>query len=317
MISTLRVITLSPVLASEPVGADPDDPAIWVHPRLPEKSLVLGTNKTSAAEGGALYVFGLDGKIRQVLGGLDRPNNVAVSGSLAAVTERLQSRLRFFRITDTPRPLTDAGALPVFVGEKDDFAAPMGVAFYLRPRDKALFAIVGRKSGPANGYLEQWLLDTTKVTITGKLVRRFGSYSGKKEIEAIAVDEAAGLVYYADEGFGVRCWPADPDAPDAGRERRVFAQTGWKGDHEGIAFWGKFVVCTDQILGGSLHYGFEKNNPGTPRFVIRSGADETDGIEIYDKPLGKRFPHGILVAMNSNARNFLFYALPKLDSGLM
>ncbi len=310
MTNPLRVITLSPALATEPVGIDPDDPAIWVHPSQPEKSLVLGTNKTSAAEGGALYVFGLDGKIRQIVSGLDRPNNVAVSGSLAAVTERLKSRLRFFRISDTPRPLTDAGTLPVFVGDKDDFAAPMGVAFYLRPRDKALFVIVGRKSGPASGYLEQWRLSVSGARISGNLVRRFGNYSGKKEIESIAVDDAAGLVYYSDEGFGVRCWSADPDAPNANHERRVFAKTGWKGDHEGIAFWGKFVVCTDQILGGSLHYGFEKANPDTPRFVIRGGADETDGIEIYDKPLGKRFPHGLLVAMNSGPKNFLYYALP-------
>jgi 3-phytase len=306
----VRTIDLKPTVATEPVGTDPDDPAIWVHPRQPEKSLVLGTNKAAVSDGGALYVFGLEGKIRQVSPGLDRPNNVAVSGSLAVVTERLKSRLRFFRLADSEKPLTDAGALPVFVGEKGDFAAPMGVAFYLRPRDRALFAIVGRKSGPASGYLEQWQLQTTGAQVTGTLVRRFGSYSGKKEIESIAVDDAAGLVYYSDEGFGVRCWPADPAAPDANRERCVFAPTGWQGDHEGIAFWGKYVVCTDQITGGSLYYGFEKVNPKIPRFVIRGGADATDGIEIVDRPLGKRFPHGILVAMNSGPKNFLYYALP-------
>lgn len=306
----MKRIDLTPTVVTEPVGSDPDDPAIWVHPRQPERSLILGTNKTSAAEGGALYVFGLEGKVRQVFGGLDRPNNVAVRGSLAAVTERLKSQLRFFRIADTAKPLTDAGALPVFVGETGDFAAPMGLDFYLRPRDKALFVIVSRKSGPATGYLEQWRLDTRGVNVTGTLVRRFGSYSGKKEIESVAVDDAAGLVYYSDEGFGVRCWPADPDAPQANRERAVFARTGWKGDHEGIAFWGKYVVCTDQIVGGSLYYGFKKQSPATPHFVIHGGADETDGIEIVGKPLGKRFPHGILVAMNSGPKNFLYYALP-------
>ena len=306
----MRTIDLKPTVSTEPVGTDPDDPALWIHPRQPEKSLVLGTNKAAAAEGGALYVFGLDGKIRQVFGGLDRPNNVAVCGSLAAVTERLRSCLRFFRLSDSGKPLTGAGTLPVFVGEKGDLAAPMGIAFYLRPRDRALFVIVGRKSGPARGYLEQWQLQTTGAQVAGKLVRRFGSYSGKKEIESIAVDSASGLVYYSDEGFGVRCWPADPAAPDANRERCVFAQTGWQGDHEGIALWGKYVVCTDQIAGGSLYYGFEKGNPKTPHFVIRGGADETDGIDIFDRPLGHRFPHGLLVAMNSGPKNFLYYALP-------
>lgn len=309
----MRVLDLKPTVSTEPVGNDPDDPAIWVHPRQPERSLILGTNKTSAAEGGALYVFGLDGKVRQVFGGLDRPNNVALRGSLAAVTERLKSQLRFFRIADTRQPLTEAGALPVFIGEKDDFAAPMGIDFYLRPRDQALFVIVSRKSGPAIGYLEQWRLDTKGAKITGTLVRRFGSYSGKKEIESVAVDDAAGLVYYGDEGFGVRCWPADPDAPQANRERAVFARTGWKGDHEGIALWGDSVVCTDQLPSESLYYGFKKESPAPPHFMIRGGADATDGIEIVGQPLGKRFPHGILVAMNSTARNFLIYALPDIS----
>ncbi|MCX6365994.1 MAG: phytase [Armatimonadetes bacterium] len=134
MTSALRMIDLKPTVATEPVGTDPDDPASWVHPRQPEKSLVLGTNKTSAAEGGALYVFGLDGKIRQVFGGLDRPNNVAISGSLAVVTERLKSRLRFFRITDSPKPLTDAGALPVFVGDWGPVASGASLP---RPAGKA------------------------------------------------------------------------------------------------------------------------------------------------------------------------------------
>jgi len=307
----LRVLDLKPVVATQPVANDPDDPAIWVHPLKPESSLVLGTNKVSAAEGGALYVFGLDGKIRQIFSGLDRPNNVDVSGSLAVVTERLKSQLRFFRITDSPKPLVEAGALRVFVGEVGDFAAPMGVAFYQRPHDKALFVVVSRKSGPKEGYLEQWRLNSVGTNITGKLIRRFGSYSGKKEIEAIAVDAAEGLVYFADEGFGIRCWPADPDVPDANRERSVFARSGWKGDHEGIALWGDYVVCTDQIPGGSLYYGFAKSNPTQPEFVIRGGADDTDGIEICALPLGQRFPNGILVAMNSGAKNFLYYALPR------
>jgi len=306
----MRVLDLRPTGSTEPVGTDPDDPAIWVHPKHPERSLILGTNKTSAKEGGALYIFGLDGKIRQVYPGLDRPNNVDVCGDLAAVTERLRSQLRFFRVSEGSRPLMGAGSLRVFLGEKDEWAAPMGVAFYERPRDKALFVIVGRKSGPASGYLEQWLLSAAGTEVTGTFVRRFGNYSGKKEIESIAVDSQAGLVYYSDEGFGVRVYKADPDATEADREVRVFAQSGWKGDHEGIAFWGEYVVCTDQLPRQSLYYGFEKSNPTAPRFVLRGGADETDGIDIFAQGLGSRFPHGILVAMNSAAKNFLLFALP-------
>ena len=68
-------------VATAPVTDDADDPAVWVHPSDPARSLIIGTNKV-AAPAGALVVFGLDGKIRQTIAGLDRPNNVDVEYGL-------------------------------------------------------------------------------------------------------------------------------------------------------------------------------------------------------------------------------------------
>ena len=39
---------------------DSDDPAIWLYPTDPSKSLIIGTDKD---EDGALYVFDLNGTI--------------------------------------------------------------------------------------------------------------------------------------------------------------------------------------------------------------------------------------------------------------
>ena len=55
------------------------------------------------------------------------------------------------------------------------------------------------------------LSDSGKGFLEAKLVRKFGNYSGKKEIESIAVDNENGYVYYSDEQFGVRKYYADPD----------------------------------------------------------------------------------------------------------
>ena len=44
-----------------------------------------------------------------------------------------------------------------------------------------------------------------------------------------------------------------------------------------------------------------------PLKVVRGGADSTDGLEIVSRPLGPKFPAGIMVAMNSSGRNFLIY----------
>jgi hypothetical protein len=110
--------------------------------------------------------------VRQRVTGIDRPNNVDVRGDLAAVTERLKSRVRLFNVSESG--VTEAGSFPVFEGQQGPAAAPMGIALYRRPRDGALFAVVGRKNGPASGYLWQYRIEGTKAT----KVREFGNFSG-------------------------------------------------------------------------------------------------------------------------------------------
>ena len=150
------IVDIRPSLATEPTGGDADDPAVWINPRDSSKSLILGTNKAAAPQG-ALVVFGMDGRVRQRVEGIDRPNNVDIEGDLAVVTERLKSGLRLFRVTESG--VTQIAFAPVFEGQKGPAAAPMGIALYKRPSDGVLFAIVGRKTGPAEGYLWQYRIE--------------------------------------------------------------------------------------------------------------------------------------------------------------
>jgi 3-phytase len=328
------VLDIRPVVTTDPVGDDPDDPAIWVHPSDPERSLILGTDKTAAPRGG-LYVFGLDGKVRHKITGLDRPNNVdveyglMVSGrriDIAVLTERYQRQLRIFRIDPEESVLSDisaGGGLPVFQGQPGEQAAPMGIALYRRPRDGAIFAIISRKTGPRDAYLWQYRLEHDSAgKVKATKVREFGRFSGRGEIEAVAVDDALGYVYYADEGDGIHKWHADPDHPDSSRELMHFGRDGFKADREGIAIYAKsdgtgYIVCTDQLEGNSEYRVYRREGkPGSPHdhsevvAVIRGGADSTDGIEVTSAGLGPRFPQGLFVAMNSGGRNFLLYLFP-------
>ena len=68
---------LAPARQTAQVPNDPDDPAIWIHPTDPSKSLIFGTDKVPAK--GGLYVFGLDGSQKAAFTPLDRPNNVDVA----------------------------------------------------------------------------------------------------------------------------------------------------------------------------------------------------------------------------------------------
>jgi 3-phytase len=146
---------IKPLRATEPLPQDVDDPAVWINRKDPSKSLLLGTMKVASPDG-ALAVFGLDGKVRQLLKGPNRPNNVDVEYGLdvdasptdiAVVTERMGRRLRAYAIAADGSGLRDisSGQMPILAGATGDEGAPMGIALYRRPKDGAIFAIVSPK----------------------------------------------------------------------------------------------------------------------------------------------------------------------------
>lgn len=322
-------VSVIPALFTDKVSGDPDDPAVWIHPTDPARSLIVGTNKV-AAPNGALVVFNLEGKTVQTIGGLARPNNVDVEygfplagrlADIAVATERHERRLRVFEFTGNDGKLEEVssgGGIPVFEGQVGEQGAPMGIALYKRPRDGDVFAIVGRKTGPVEGYLWQYRLERDGAgKVRGTKVREFGKFSGSAEIEAIAVDDELGYVYYADESCCIRKYHADPDRPDASAELAQFGQTGFAGNREGIAIYARrngtgYVLCTDQIKGNSQYRIFRRegvvgnlHDHSEVLKVVEAGADSTDGIETVAAGLGPRFPNGMLVAMNSAGKNFM------------
>ena len=163
--------------------------------------------------------------------------------------------------------------------------------------------MVSQKKSPSTLPLTRYRLREAAGRVVGEKVGTLGSYSGKKEIEAIAVDARRGRVYYGDETFGVRVW-------ERGREIGVLGRD-FRADHEGIAVFGNYVACTDQIplaQGGSRLHVFDQRTL-KPVAAFETGADETDGIEIEPRGLGSRFPAGLFVAMNSGSKNFRLYDL--------
>jgi len=324
--------TVIPVaIATDAVSEDADDPAIWINHSQPDASLILGTNKADSP-GGALVVFGLDGRMRQRVAGLDRPNNVDVEYGLslgggpvdvAVVTERNRRRLRVFVIPPEGTPLVDIsspGGTSVFGGEEGERAAPMGIGLYKRPRDHAVFAVVSRKAGGPRGYLWQYRLeDDGNGRVRAIKVRELGTTAIGAEVEAVAVDDANGLVYYAEENRGIHKWHADPAAPGADHELALFGRRGFQGDREGLALYspaqgGSFLVACDQIKGHSHYLAYARERAQDPPetaptlvTTVEGGADDTDGIDATAEPLGSAFPHGMLVAMNSSGRNFFIY----------
>lgn len=315
------VKVFEPKVITQKVRYDAEDPAIWVHPSDPEQSIVFGTDKETE---GAVYAFNLEGQIivNKCINGIKRPNNVdveygfalanGVKTDLLVFTERERSMLRVYSVPDM-QPL-DQGGFPVFEGEPaGDFSAPMGVALYKKPSSGVIYAVVGRKNGPMDGtYLWQYQFGLDSVgLVRATEVRRFGRFSGTKEIEAIAIDDLEGYVYYSEEMVGIRKYYADPDKSND--ELALFGQDGFTKDIEGIALLdnpnGGFILVSDQQA-QSLRV-FQKE--GNHEFIraIRYSALETDGIELSTLSFGNVFPKGMLVAMSDDA-TYHFYSLTDL-----
>ena len=316
--TTIKENALKPAIVTQETAYDTDDPAIWINGKDTAASLIIGTDK---ATNGGLYVFNLEGKIVNKVLGLKRPNNVDIAYGLllggvptdiAVVTERETNKIRIFRLPDMAP--VDNGGIPVF--EKETLQSPMGIALYTRPSDNAVFAIVGRKTGPADGYMWQYRLqDNGSGMVQGTVVRKFGKYSGKKEIESIAVDNKLGYVYYSDETVGVRKYIADPDKND-NRELALFATDGFTSDHEGISIYPLsdstgYLLVSNQQANSFMVYRREgeKGNPQLHKLVAEVPVStlESDGSEVTAVSLGSKFPKGLLVAM-SNGKVFHYYS---------
>lgn len=297
---------LAPSLVTEAVAYDADDPAIWVC-KSSERSLILGTDKKEKV--GGLFVFDLSGKIVQVVKGLDRPNNVDVqygfslssrTVDLAVVTERGQKRLRVFAIDRGSGRLTDvSGNTGVFVNRTDSSAVPMGISV-----SRKFVAIVSPKSGPTKGYLASYQLVERQGRVDTVPVQDFGLFSGAGEIESVFVDDDTSTVYYSDEGKGLG---RTKGLFDGRPLTDLFATTDYQGDREGLAAHSKYLLSSDQIANNTRLHVYERKWPNGPVCVLQSAADQTDGLDATSNPLGKQFPQGILVMMNSAGKNFQIY----------
>lgn len=317
-LAPVRKDALKPEVVTQALPHDTDDPAIWINPTDASKSIIIGTDKDTD---GGLYAFDLDGKIIGKSEVLMRPNNVDIAYGLmingkkvdvAVTTERENKKIRVFRLPDL-EPI-DNGGIPVFEGET--MRDPMGIALYTRPTDNAVFAVVGRKEGPSGSYLWQYeLTDAGNGKVGGTVVRKFGNYSGKKEIEAIAVDNELGTILYCDEQFGIRKYVADPAAKND-NELALFGQKDFKADNEGIAIYKKsategYILVSNQQANTFMVYPREgaNGNPNDYKLLaeIPTSTIECDGADVTNVNLGGQFQNGLFVAM-SNGMTFHYYS---------
>lgn len=318
-VKTSKLPKVTPDIITEKALNDTDDPAIWINPKDVSKSIVFGTDKET---NGAIYAYDLEGKIieEKTIRNIKRPNNVdlaygfqindSTKVDVLVFTEREQQQIRLFSVPDM-KPL-DNGGFKVFEDETDiNLKLPMGIALYKSPIDNSFYAVVGRKTGPENGYLYQYKLETGNESVVATLVRKFGKFSQKKEIEAIAVDAELGFVYYSDEEHCIRKYYAEPSKGN--EEVACFGGEHFLRDIEGIAIaktgdeFGYLIVSDQQK--GQFNLFDRKTNAFIKAINLSTIA--TDGCEVTTVSLNETFSSGLFVAMNDE-KNFYFYDFKKV-----
>lgn len=311
-------------------GDAADDPAIWVHPIDPAKSLVIGTDKQ-----GGLVVYDLSGVIVQSLPD-GRMNNVDVAHGVAGMDGPIDLVLASNRDTDTiaaysvdpaTRRLTALPGPPIPASVNGVY----GLCAYVDPASKRGRVVTNSK----DGTVVVTELETSGNSWNSSVVR---SFCAGTQVEGCVVDVPLGRLYVGEEAVGVWTYPLDPAKLAEHEPARVLLDgiNTRPGNHlardvEGVTLYENadgsgwlIVSCQgedryavyDRVSGayvGSFGVSFTRSDGAADRVT------HTDGITAISRPLGPAFPAGAFVAQDDNGgsmQNFKIVDWRKIAAAL-
>lgn len=315
-------IAVTPKVTTTSVKNDADDPAIWVHPSQPSKSVIIGTDKSGSNSG--LYVWDMNGKQLQFVP-VEEPNNVDVrygirfgnrTVDVAVTNMRAQRQMRVFEINPVDGTLSD---LTTATGIKTpELQTPYGLCLYRRS-DGALFVFASSKDGSSRTNLHQYRLRPDGAgKVKGEYVRALGNGIIQDVVEGMAADDALGYLYAAEEGRAVRKFYADPASGKSEQITAFASDDGIDGDREGVAVYGcsdgtGYILISSQGNTTVKVYRREGENGDPHKHTLvttieTKGSSETDGLDVTNRPTSAQFPHGLLVTHHSPGKQFNLYA---------
>ncbi|NEP75234.1 MAG: phytase [Okeania sp. SIO2G4] len=303
-------------------GVDSDDPAIYVHPNNPNQSLVISTLKDAG-----LAVYDLKGEVLQEISpetpGDVRYNNVDIvynfqigdeTVDLAVATDRANDTLAIWSIDPQTRQLTNitAGNLSnptaSIFGIDDGEQTAYGLATYTNPNTGETYAFVSQRDGNQIAQLE--LISNEDGTVSATEVRRLdvpipeGGELDDAQVEGMVVDQELGFLYAGQENFGI--WKFDAEV-DGSNDRILVDEIGEniQADVEGLTIYygdngNGYLLASSQGNNTFAVYEREGDNEYIGNFFVGDfanidGAEESDGADVINVPLGNNFPNGLLV----------------------
>ncbi|WP_116106301.1 phytase [Lewinella sp. IMCC34191] len=293
-----------------------DDPAIWVHPVDPARSLVFGSNKTSG-----LAAYNLAGE-EVAYYAIGNVNNVDILTdvplgeeriTLLGASNRSNQAIDLYRVNEETGALTDLADGILYM---DSLKIDDVYGFCLARAEGEVYAIANGK----NGLMQQFRIVERGPKLGLELVRevRFPS-----QTEGMVADNELGWLYVGEEAAGIWKLPLEPEAMGGGAQveadpenrdpvrprllaHRVGQPTDLVADVEGLTLYelpdgtgylvasmqGNFSYALFDRQGDNAYLGSFKILDG-----LVDGVEETDGLEVTQTPL-PGFPGGLLVVQD-------------------
>ena len=327
-ISAVHPTDETPPLLRTETGADADDPAIYLHPNNPAQSLVI----TSLKDAG-LAVYDLDGQLLQEISpatpGDIRFNNVDIvynfqigdeTVDLAVATDRENDTLAIWNIDPQTRQLTNITAANLsnpaasIFGIDDGEQTAYGLATYTNPNTGETYAFVTQADGNQIAQLE--LTANNNGTVSATEVRRLnvpipeGGELEDAQLEGMVVDQELGFLYAGQENLGIWKFEAGANASTAGILIDEVKPNGEniEADVEALTIYYAdngtgYLLASSQGDNTFAVYEREGDNQYLGNFFVGEsgnidGAQESDGADVINVPLGNRFPNGLLVVQD-------------------
>jgi 3-phytase len=299
---------------------DADDPAIYVHPTDSSKSFVIGSFK----EGG-LSVYDLNGdRLQKIQRNGTSYNNVdLIYGfnlggrllDLAIASDRANDTVAIFRVDpDSRRLIGISGNLPKSIfGVDDGEQTAYGLAAYTSPVTGKSYVFVSQASGNQIAQIE--LIAQGKERISAKVVRTFevpipdGLEREDAQVEGMVVDRERGILYVGQEQFGIYKFSAEPNGSTEPVLVDAIANGNLQPDIEGLTIYyganGKGYLIASSQGDNTFAVYSRDTNQYLGSFAVGSSngidsAEESDGADVINVPLGPQFPFGMLVVQDGN-----------------
>lgn len=286
-----------PVLSSED---SVDDPAIWIHPTTPRKSLIIGTNKK-----GGLSTYNLKGKKVHYESGF-KLNNIDIRYNfklkdgeevdLIAGSDKNQNTLHLFRFNKKTKGVESLRD-PVPTTNK-----AYGLCLYHSIKTNKHYAFITGYRGDLSQY---HIYAASDGSVEAELVRTL-EISGKNE--GCVADDEYGKVYVAEEEFGIWRFEAEPDKDPKGTLIADIASHPYlEADIEGLTLIhtgngdGYLIASVQEIDQFAVF-----SRKGANRYLFNFGlkgkkvddVTHTDGIDIIGLNMGPQFPFGFFIAQD-------------------